>query len=207
MALLREAKRPRYERAPALAAFASRRFGTRLALSKSVSKTIRVFIRGGLVLAGALALGGCYADARVEPAYVETTYVPAHVHVYPSYWYEGRTVYLIDGRWYFHHPSGRWVYYREEPPTLYRYRTTIRQAPPAPARRAADPYRAPPPREAPPAYYRDDGRSVPPPPPKKRKRHDDRDYRDDDDRDRDGRHHDDRDRDGRHHDDDDRDRY
>ena len=192
--------------ARALAAFKRARFGTRLAPYLGVSRKIRGFIRGGLVLAGALSLGGCYARARVEPAYVETTYVPAHVHVYPSYRYEGRVVYLIDGRWYFHHPSGAWVYYREEPPTLYRYRTTIRQAPPAPARRAApapDRYHAPPPREAPPAYYRDEGRTVPPPPPKKRKRHDDRDHRDDDGRDRDGRRHDDRD----HHDHDDRDRY
>lgn len=203
MALLREAKRPRSAGARALAAFTRERLGTRLALPKSVSPKTRSFIRGGLVLVGAISLGGCYARAQVEPAYVETTYVPTHVHVYPSYHYEGRVVYLIHGRWYFHHPSGAWVYYRKEPPTLYRYRTTIRQAPPAPPRRAAEPYRAPPPREAPPAYYRDDGPSVPPPPPKKRKRHDDRDHRDDDGRDRDGRRHDDRD----HHDhDDDRDR-
>ncbi len=178
-----------------------------------VSKKIRVLACSGLVLTGALSLGGCYARARVEPAYVETTYVPAHVELYPSYRYEGRVVYLIDNRWYYRHSNGRWVYYREEPPVLYRQRMTIRQAPPAPRRVEADRYRAPPPRQAPPAYYREDGRYAPPPPPKKRK-HDDRDYRDDDDRKRDGRrhddHHDDYDHDHDHdhdRDHDDRDRY
>lgn len=152
----------------------------------------------GLVLASAVSLGGCYAAAEVEPAYVETTYVPAHVHAYPHYYYEGRTVYLIDNRWYYRHANGRWVYYRSEPPVLYRQRMTIRQAPPAPARQvspAPTRYRENPPRQAPPAYYRDDGRQVTPPPPRKKKHDDDHDRdrdRDRDDRDRDDRRHDDR---------------
>ena len=168
-----------------------------------MATTIRAFSCGGLVLVAALSAAGCYARARVEPAYVETTYVPAHVELYPSYYYEGRTVYLIDGRWYYRHPTGRWVYYRREPPVLYRQRTVIRQAPPA--RRAAPPtyYREAPVRQAPPAYYREDGRRVAPPPAKPKKRYDDRDHRDHDDRDRDGRRHDD-DHDGDRHD---RDRY
>jgi hypothetical protein len=54
---------------------------------------------------------------------------PAYVETYPSYYYEGRTVYLVDGRWYTR-DSGHWVYYRDEPPELYRYRS-VRVAPPA----------------------------------------------------------------------------
>jgi hypothetical protein len=159
---------------------------------------------GGLVLVAAFSVAGCYARARVEPAYVETTYVPARVETYPSYYYEGRTVYLIDGRWYYRQPSGAWVYYRREPPVLYRQRVTIREAPPARARPATPSYhRETPVREAPPAYYRDDNRRVPPPaPPPKKRHHDDRDH---DDRDRDGRRHD-RDRDHDHDHDHDRDR-
>jgi len=163
-----------------------------------VSTKLRVLSRSGLVLAAAVSAAGCYARARVEPAYVETTYVPAHVELYPSYYHEGRTVYLIDGRWYYRQPTGRWVYYRQEPSVLYRQRVTVREAPPARVERAPAPTRRreAPPRAAPPAYYREDGRRVAPPPPRK-KHHDDRDH---DDRDRDDRDRDDRDRDDRDHD-------
>ena len=159
-----------------------------------------------MVLAAAVSTAGCYARARVEPAYVETTYVPAHVELYPSYYYEGRTVYLIDNRWYYRQPTGRWVYYREEPPVLYRQRVTVRQAPPARAQRAPAPtwHREAPPREAPPAYYREEGKRVAPPPPRK-KHHDDhdRDHDRDHDHDRGDRDHGDRDgdQDGRRYDD------
>jgi hypothetical protein len=157
-----------------------------------MSTQIRAFSWGGLVLAATLSATGCYARAKVEPAYVETTYVPAHVELYPSYYYEGRTVYLIDGRWYYRRPTGAWVYYRREPPVLYRQRLTIREAPPARARPSRPTYyREAPVREAPPAYYRDDSRRVPPPaPPSKRRHLDEHDDRDHDDHDRDGRHRD-----------------
>jgi hypothetical protein len=189
---------------------APRSVGTALALSLLVSTKYRILPWGGLVVATALSAAGCYARAAVEPAYVETTYVPAHVERYPSYYYEGRTVYLIEDRWYYRQPTGRWVYYRSEPPVLHRERLTIRQAPPAHVHRAPAPavHREAPPRDAPPAYYREDGKRVAPPRPNhdapppqhKKKRYDDRDHRDHDDRDRDGR--DDHDHD--HHD---RDRY
>jgi hypothetical protein len=158
-----------------------------------MSARIRAFSCGGLVLVGALSLTGCYARARVEPAYVETTYVPAHVHTYPSHYYEGRTVYLIDNRWYYRRPNGVWVYYRNEPPVLYRQRMSVRRAPPAPASPGMRPaYREAEPQRARPAYDRDDGRRGDPPQRKKR-RHGDRDRDDRDrDRDRDDRRHDDR---------------
>jgi hypothetical protein len=71
----------------------------------------------GVVLAGALALGGCYAST----GYVEADFTPAYVEEYPQTYYDGHTVYLIDGRWYLR-DSGTWVYLRREPPVLYRYR-------------------------------------------------------------------------------------
>lgn len=82
------------------------------------------------------ALGGCYASAGAyaEPAYVEVDTVPTHVEVYPRYYYGGRTVYLVDGRWYYRR-GPRWVYYREEPVELHRHRVYVERAPRAPARR------------------------------------------------------------------------
>lgn len=103
-----------------------------------------------LLFAGLMG-SGCYASTR---GYVVTDAPPAYIETYPSYYYEGRTVYLVDGRWYTR-DRGHWVYYRREPPELYRYRTTVRVAPPAyrapPARYERREYR----RGAPPAYRRE----------------------------------------------------
>jgi hypothetical protein len=84
----------------------------------------------------ALSQSACYATAsgRADVDYVEVETVPAHVEVYPSYYYSGRTVYLVDGRWYYRR-GPRWVYYREEPPELHRQRRYVEQAPRAPDRR------------------------------------------------------------------------
>jgi len=87
-----------------------------------------------LLAAGAIALGTASCYAYAEPAYVEARYVPDYVYSYPSVYYEGRPVYLIDGRWYFDR-GGRWVYYRDEPDVLYRQRVYIQQAPEAERRR------------------------------------------------------------------------
>lgn len=83
----------------------------------------------------ALAAGGCYATAGAytEAEYVDVEVVPAHVDLYPHYYYEGRTVYLVDGRWYYRR-GPRWVYYREEPRALYRHRVHVERAPRAPDR-------------------------------------------------------------------------
>src|SRR5687767_1928988 len=81
---------------------------------------------GGLAL---LALGGsgCYAEARTG-AVVRSSYTPVHVHTYPHEVYEGRVVYLIDDRWYYH-DGVAWVYYTREPQVLVRRRAVIRQSP------------------------------------------------------------------------------
>lgn len=84
-------------------------------------------------LIGSLASLGCYATARVEPepVYVEAAYVPRDVEVYPPHYYRGRTVYYVDGHWY-QRRGTRWVYYRQEPPELYRRRVYVERAPRAP---------------------------------------------------------------------------
>jgi hypothetical protein len=68
--------------------------------------------------------------------------VPSNVYVYPHTVYNGRTVYWVNGRWFYPHGS-RWYAYRREPPGLVRQRPYVQQAPPA-----YQPY----PQQAPPAY-------------------------------------------------------
>jgi hypothetical protein len=80
------------------------------------------------VLGLALLSSGCYAEATTG-AVVSADYVPAHVEAYPREYYDGRTVYLIGDRWYYH-DGGHWVYYRSEPEVLVRRRVVIHQAPP-----------------------------------------------------------------------------
>ena len=82
-----------------------------------------------IVAPGCYATAGAYTDAD----YVEADYVPARVDVYPSYVYAGRTVYLVDGHWYYRR-GPRWVYYRSEPAELQRRRVYVQRAPRAPER-------------------------------------------------------------------------
>jgi hypothetical protein len=65
--------------------------------------------------------------------------------LYPRVAFAGGNAYLVGNRWYY--PQGhRWLVLRQEPPELYRYRTTTLVAPPV--------YRTAPPRPyAPPAQY------------------------------------------------------
>jgi hypothetical protein len=96
----------------------------------------------------ACASAGCYATAGAytEADYVEVDTVPAHVEVYPRYYYGGRTVYLVDGRWYYRR-GPRWAYYRNEPVELHRHRVHVRRAPRAPYHYRARPHRRPRPAE------------------------------------------------------------
>lgn len=96
----------------------------------------------------ALSPLGCYATAHThayagaEPVYVETDYIPVHVETYPRYEYAGRTVYLVDGHWYYRR-GPRWVYFRDEPEELARRRLYVESAPPAPERHRAHRHRRP----------------------------------------------------------------
>lgn len=66
-------------------------------------------------LLGALLLAGCASTGYVRAE------VPAGIEAYPSTYYDGHVVYWVGDRWYAHR-NGVWVYYRSEPPHLYRYR-------------------------------------------------------------------------------------
>lgn len=105
----------------------------------------RSLVAAAFLMVGAI---GCYAYA--EPAYVEARAAPVEVYQYPRTYYEGRPVYLVNGRWYFV-DRGRWHYYRSEPRPLYRERVYIEQAPAAPRRRYYEHYEAPRPSRGPPA--------------------------------------------------------
>lgn len=69
----------------------------------------------------------CYAHVGTEPAYVESA-PPAYVESGPVYYYEGRPSYYVNNRWYVRDGS-RWRSYQNEPPTLYRQRVRVREAP------------------------------------------------------------------------------
>jgi len=92
---------------------------------------------------------GCYAEAGARPAYVEAS-APAHYEVAPQTYYQGRTVYYVNDRWYAR-DRGRWVYYRNEPQPLVRQRTHVQRAPRAPEPAHEHRFVARPRTEAPPA--------------------------------------------------------
>jgi len=103
----------------------------------------------GLAIAAA-ALSGCTYRTYGEPlatGYVELSSAPVNVAAYPHTYYQGRDVYLVNDRWMYQ-DRGRWVYYREEPPQLYKQRPYVQQAPPAyrpsPPRGPQGPASAPP---------------------------------------------------------------
>lgn len=85
-----------------------------------------------VTIAAAAATSGCYAGVETDSAYAEAEPMPADITVYPHTEYEGRTVYYYRDRWYYRGDGGRWAYYRSEPAPLYRHRTYVQAAPPAP---------------------------------------------------------------------------
>ena len=75
------------------------------------------------VLLSAGALNGCVAE--VEPA---TVPVGISYYDYPYTYYEGRTVYLVNGAWYY--PSGNhWYRYRNAPVALEHRRGQLHYPP------------------------------------------------------------------------------
>lgn len=123
---------------------------------------MRSVIWMGAVAAFAL-VAGCTVHGRTAVVTEEpygTTYITSapvdDYAVYPQAYYGGRTVYYVRDHWGYPH-QGRWVYYRNEPPPLVRYRSTVRSAPPAYHQhydhyeRGGPPPSRPPPASAPPA--------------------------------------------------------
>lgn len=93
--------------------------------------SIRSVFSAAIILAASAALGGCTMGARATPVGYAELYYGSTYGYYPHAYYGGRDVYYVDGRWMYY-DGGLWRYYVTEPAPLYRYRTTIRQAPPAP---------------------------------------------------------------------------
>ncbi len=92
-------------------------------------RLFRLRVCSAAIIAAGAALAGC--AARATPVgYAELHYGSTY-RFYPHTYYDGRDVYYIDGRWMYQDGTV-WRYYESEPATLYRYRSTIRQAPPAP---------------------------------------------------------------------------
>lgn len=77
-----------------------------------------------LLLAAALAAPsiGAASVATAQEAWIEIDTAPRHYDEGPHTVYRGEPVYWVDGRWYARHGQ-RWVYYRDEPRELVRYRT------------------------------------------------------------------------------------
>lgn len=118
-----------------------------------------MLIRSGSVIAlvTAALTAGCFIRGSTTPvgtAEVESANIDRDVYNSPSARYDGRTVYLYNGRWFYRDDTG-WKYYAKEPPELYRTRMEKlqqlppRQAPPAP-RYERRPDQTPAPQAAPP---------------------------------------------------------
>ena len=78
-------------------------------------------------LAAAIGVSGCTAEVYPPKVggytTVYATNVPPDMTLYPRVAYAGSDVYLVGNSWYY--PYGhRWLVLRQEPPELYRYRTT-----------------------------------------------------------------------------------
>src|SRR4051812_40335532 len=85
------------------------------------------------LLLGAATCVGCAVRTRAYPVgYAEIYSGPVEdIYACPRAKYDGRDVYWCGGRWIYLE-NGQWYSYVYEPVELYRFRTTVKQAPPAP---------------------------------------------------------------------------
>lgn len=79
------------------------------------------------------ACAGCAAQGRAYPVGYTELYSGPVTGIYsaPHTYYQGHLVYWYGGRWMYR-DADTWNYYPTEPSELHRFRTTVRQAPPAP---------------------------------------------------------------------------
>jgi hypothetical protein len=120
-----------------------------MAIEKSFHRTALVWVLGVAALIGS---AGCAATVTATPVRTRTLYsypvvevdsVPPRIYDSPRVTYHGRPAYLVGTRWYYS-SGGRWVYFREEPRELRRYREHRSHArPPARATRHRDHYDEP----------------------------------------------------------------
>jgi len=73
----------------------------------------------GVMVWGSVAVSGCAAEVRAEPAYYPP---PGFLATASPVYYEGRPAFYYNERWYFR-SGGGWGYYRSEPGYLYNHRT------------------------------------------------------------------------------------
>jgi hypothetical protein len=100
--------------------------------TKRDSKRPQILLLSAVCVFSAAA-SGCFAEAHagypVAVAEVEVVGTPPLViESYPSYYYEGRTVFMVDGGWYYN-DGGHWNRYRREPEVLAVRRQYVQAAP------------------------------------------------------------------------------
>lgn len=98
-------------------------------------KTGRFF--SSALIVSALTLAGCGPRLGAYGA-VYATSVPYDIYSYPHVYYNGANAYLVGDQWYYPQSRG-WVVLRNEPPSLYRYRSYYGGAAPPPYGRGYSP--------------------------------------------------------------------
>jgi hypothetical protein len=88
-----------------------------------------------LALTVSIVVAGCASPAKDPVGVTHVTYgsaptIRGDIQTYPHTWYQGRSVYLINGTWWYK-DDGRWAYYSPEPDHLAATRKLIEE--PAPA--------------------------------------------------------------------------
>ena len=89
------------------------------------------FMCTAALIAAAAASTGCAVRARATPVGHAELHYGTTSRYYPHTYYDGRDVYYVSGRWMYL-DGNVWTSYPTEPTPLYRYRTAIQEAPPAP---------------------------------------------------------------------------
>jgi hypothetical protein len=95
------------------------------------SSRLKTSVLWGAFVVGCVSLGGCSVHAQPEPVVGYSEVTSAEVESRPYLIYEGHPTYYVNERWVYR-DRDRWVYYRDEPPELYRQRQYVQQPPRAP---------------------------------------------------------------------------
>ena len=96
-----------------------------------MSRSTITFMCTAALIAATAASSGCAVRARATPVGHAELHYGTTYRYYPHTYYDGRDVYYVSGRWMYL-DGNVWTSYPTEPAPLYRYRTAIEEAPPAP---------------------------------------------------------------------------